>query len=434
MFGLWGDPRQRLSKRWRAAGARYVAAVNRYVAEGRARNWSGPEVPEPVDTRAKLAARVLDYVRAANASGDVSSLHEQFPPDYAPFLDYVKANGQSLPVVMLLDDGRVLVQVGPQGEGYFALIDDLTVTRLPDDVLGIGRSPNRSVFAVASEAGVTTHRGWEGPAIARFSWPVGNEGYPPDFQPEELIAGTPQITRLIPFDCGTKVLLVCVEGVFVLGQQTVARLLPEPDDLGEYGVDIDHGHGSLSPDGRWIACAAQMDPHFVFDAQTNKRVSEIGPLSAYPNYAIFSPDSKLLALNSCHFYGGATIGVSTDLLPGLKTQYHEMDPRLTLLQNGARVYAAVFRDDELVVGDAQGYLIAVDLNGRERWTHFIGATVGDIDVSPDGKTLAATTFAGFLSIIDMDTGAKDEFTIGTGDHRERRRWLFWKEEPTPLCW
>lgn len=27
-----------------------------------------------------------------------------------------------------------------------------------------------------------------------------------------------------------------------------------------------------------------------------------------------------------------------------------------------------------------------------------------------------------------------EYEIGTGEHTELRRWLFWKEEPQPLAW
>jgi hypothetical protein len=59
--------------------------------------------------------------------------------------------------------------------------------------------------------------------------------------------------------------------------------------------------------------------------------------------------------------------------------------------------------------------------------------VNAIDVRRDGARLVVTTFAGFLCLIDLDTGSADPFTIGTATHRERRRWLFWKNEPTPLA-
>jgi WD40 repeat protein len=111
-----------------------------------------------------------------------------------------------------------------------------------------------------------------------------------------------------------------------------------------------------------------------------------------------------------------------------------LDNRLAKLESGSRVYAAVSRDDEFIIGDAKGYLRAFDLQGRFRWQHFIGSTICDIDISKDGRRLIVTTYAGFLSILDLDTGESDPFVIGTATHRERRRWLFWKKEPKPLIW
>ena len=129
-----------------------------------------------------------------------------------------------------------------------------------------------------------------------------------------------------------------------------------------------------------------------------------------------------------------TIGVPTRLLPGLKTEPYKLDDRLIQLEEGSRVYAAVSRGDEFIVGDANGYLTAFDVTGKFRWRHFIGSSGGDIDLSHDGKRLIVTTYAGFLCVIDMDTGDADPFAIGTSTHRERRRWLFWKKEPRPLVW
>ena len=92
------------------------------------------------------------------------------------------------------------------------------------------------------------------------------------------------------------------------------------------------------------------------------------------------------------------------------------------------------KEDEFIIGNASGYLRAFDLKGNFRWQHFIGSSVGDIDVSRDGNRLVVTTYAGLLSVIDLDTGEADPFVIGTATHRERRRWLFWKKEPKPLIW
>lgn len=193
-------------------------------------------------------------------------------------------------------------------------------------------------------------------------------------------------------------------------------------------------HGAISPDGKLIAAGHQSSPHYVFDSETYDAIGRIGHLSEYPHYAAFSSDGSLIAFNSCHFYNGETVGLPTSLLPGLETEPYELDDRLIQLETGSRVYAACCRGDEFIVGDASGYLRAFDLKGNPRWQHFIGSSVGDMDLSRDGKRLIVTTYAGFLCILDLDTGTADPFTVGTSTHRERRRWLFWKKEPKPLVW
>jgi hypothetical protein len=47
-------------------------------------------------------------------------------------------------------------------------------------------------------------------------------------------------------------------------------------------------------------------------------------------------------------------------------------------------------------------------------------------VSPNGKRLAVATAAGYLQIIELDTGDPDPFQIGTATHRERIRFVRWQ--------
>jgi len=402
---------------------------------------------EPEDTREPLAKRVIDAVRAANKAGEWEGLREKFPPAHRPFIEMLQENGQSLPVVLLLDDGRILLRVGaPYETGYVAIISGNELTPLAEDIITVGRSPNRNFYAKVMESGVTIQEGWEGPVTAELPWPSGTEGVPPQFEVEK-IDGAPTVTSIIPFDSGDKALLVSPEGIFVLEANKAVRLLPTAVEMREYFEwlqkdypedpliqNLDMEHGALSPDGKWIACGHQSSPHYIFDTESYEVAAQIGNLSEYPHYALFSGDSQQVALNSCHFYNGGTLGVPTNLLPGLTTEAYEVDQRLTLLEDGARIYAGVFRNDEYIIGDASGYLLAFDTKGKPRWQHFIGSSVGDIDISRDGKTLVVSTYAGFLCILDMDTGQPDPFAVSTSDHRERRRWIFWKKEPEPLIW
>lgn len=436
-----------LSLRWREESRRYVGAVNDFVRRGLTDGWENVEAEDPKDTRQPMARAVLDAVRRANEAGDIDDLHERFPRAHEPLIAMLEKNGQSLPVVLLLDDGRIVTRVGaPYEPGHVVVIDDRKLRRLSPDIITVGRSPSREFFAVAREDGITIHRGWEGAEAANLRWPTGLEGVPHGFEAEP-IEGTPITTRLIPFDAGDNALLVSPEGVFVLGEDKAIRLLPTqgqmrnhfewlrkeyPDDPLSYGLSMEHG--AISPGGRWIAAGHQSSLHYVFDAHSFDVAGEIGHVSAYPHHAAFSAGGDVVAFNSCHFYNGMTIGVPTGFLPGLKTEPYKLDDRLIPLEDGSRVYAAVSRDDEFIIGDANGYLRAFDLKGRFRWQHHIGSSVGDIDISRDGKRLVVTTYAGFLCILDLDTGEPDPFAIGTATHRERRRWLFWKKEPRPLIW
>jgi hypothetical protein len=55
-------------------------------------------------------------------------------------------------------------------------------------------------------------------------------------------------------------------------------------------------------------------------------------------------------------------------------------------------------------------------------------------VFTERKRLIASTSAGLLVILDLDTGEADPNRIGTSTHREQRRWLLWRNEDQPLAW
>ena len=55
-------------------------------------------------------------------------------------------------------------------------------------------------------------------------------------------------------------------------------------------------------------------------------------------------------------------------------------------------------------------------------------------VFTERKRLIASTSAGLLVILDLDTSEADPYRIGTSTHREQRRWLLWRNEDQPLAW
>lgn len=436
-----------LSQRWIQESEQYLAALKEYIQRADEVGWEDFEEKEPEDGRKQLAQAVIDAIRRANQAGDTDGLNKQYPYAHGPLIPLLKTNGQSIPMAYFIDNDRIVARVGANYDpGQVVVIHDKQVEPLPANVLTIGRSPNREFFAVARADGVTIHRGWEGPVVAKLAWPTGQEGIPKGFKVEQL-QSAPTITRLLPLDTGDKALLASPEGVFVLTQDRAIRLLPTKPEFKEHfewlqteypndplSYDLSMEHVAISPDGKLIATGHQTSLHYVFGAETFEIVAEVGHLSEYPHLAVFSADGSLIAFNSCHFYNGLTIGVPTAISPGLKTEPYELDDRLIQLEEGSRVYAAVARNDEFITGDANGYLRAFDTNGNARWRHFIGSTVESIDISPNGKRLVVTTYAGFLSILELDTDSHDPFAIGDSNHREQRRWLFWKHEEKPLIW
>jgi WD40 repeat protein len=192
-------------------------------------------------------------------------------------------------------------------------------------------------------------------------------------------------------------------------------------------------HAAVSPDGKLIALGSQDSTHLVFNDRY-EQIADIGPQSSYPHYAAFSADGSVLAFNSCHFYNGMTVGVPVKFLQNLKTEAYKEDARTPIVQGGARVYAAAARKDEFIIGDAHGYVRAFSTDGKARWQQFVGSSIGDIDLSKDGKTMAVSSYAGFLTVFNMDAGRQEAHQIGNGNHLERRLWVFWKGEPAPLIW
>jgi len=430
---------------WKVKTTDYAISVNTFVEKGLTQGWENAG-PEPEDNnREKLVPYLLKELRKANSDGDVANLREEWPLAHSPLVPELEKNGQSIPVICILDDGSVVARIGaPYEQGYIAEIQGLSVNII-DGFSYFGRSPHRKYFAYAKDDGISVTQGWLDDEVSFFSYPKGTEGVPSEYN-VKAFSEPPTPSSLVPFPDGQKVLFVSPEGIFVLTPSESVRILPTLEGMKEHfewltdehpGDDLimslDMEHGAVSPDGKLIAVGSQDSSHLVFDSN-GIQVADIGNQSEYPHFATFSVDGEMIAFNSCHFYNGITIGVPTRLLPGLKTEAYEECADTPILDEVARVYAGVHRKGEFIIGDANGYLRAFGEDGKPHWQHFIGSSIGDIDISADGKTLVCSTYAGFISTLELDKGQSEEYEIGTGGHTEVRRWLFWKDEAKPLAW
>ena len=446
---MWRISKEKAQQDWKRKITVFAGQINAFVERGLTHGWDKAGKEPRLGKVSRLVPHVLAAVREANAKGDFAKLRHDWPPAHAPFIDMLDENGQSIPEVCLLEDGRIIARIGAAYEaGYVIEIQGDQATRVPG-VEFFGFSGDRKYFASAGQDGIRITDGWGGEAVKFFNYPSGKEGVPEAFAasvPE--MNQPPAIEKIIPYDGGERVLLVTGAGIFVLTSTQAIRILPGRQDIEEHftwmakeypndepSYSLDMGHAAISPDEKWIAIGSQDSVHIVLDARRLEPVAIANPESSYPHHAVFSPASDFVAFNSCHFYNGTTIGIDLKDIADSKGKDAQEIETHTVLEEDARVYAAVASGaDEFIIGDAYGYLRAIDRKGRFKWQHFIGSSVSAIDIAPDGKTLIASTSAGFLCIIQLHADARPDYQIGTADHHELRRWIFWKSEERPLIW
>jgi hypothetical protein len=439
--------RAAISRRWREEGSRYARDVNAFM-ERCSRLGPKQAGEAPHDSREDLTEAVLEAVREANEAGRAADIREDFPPAYFPFLELIKAKGQHLAPLFCLASGQVLVRAG----STTYLIDDLRVETVPG-VLSFGRSPDRRYFAVARQSGITIHDGWGGPTVTGVDWPtIGTRGG--DHTLEQWSRAGAKGDQIVPFPDGKRVLLATRDAIVVVEPHSSTILFPGESEESE-DIWLNKPHGAVSPDGSLIAVGDRLTgAHLIFNDRY-ERVGEIaGLVDLAPWHASFSDDGAWLALSSFMLYQGATVLVPTRRFPGLvvgekdlethwfskaswdemRQGLNELDQDLLVLSSRSSAYASAWRPGEFILGDAQGFLRAFDRTGAPRWNHFIGSSINALDISADGRRLFASSAAGFLVILDLDTGEADPYAIGTSTHRERRRWVFWKDETRPLAW
>ncbi|HMS40227.1 MAG TPA: hypothetical protein PKE69_08380 [Pyrinomonadaceae bacterium] len=401
---------------WNVKGAEYAQAVNKMVEFGEQFGWENWKGEEPIDDRIHLADSVLEKLREANKTNEIKVFRNLYPPSHAPFAEKLNANGQFIGNLCYVSDDTIALVIGASYQEKKAFVlENYKVEQLPENIIAIGKSPQGNCFAIATDENIITYSGWQGVELFKFEYP-GNEKLP--------------ITQLLPYNDGSKVLLVSSEGIFCLSQNGSELIHPVKDVTDEeWTSSIDMEHAALSPDNKLVCVGDQCSNHRILDNYFTE-IGDIYPESSYPHFTLFSKDGTHLIMNACHFYNGTTIGVLVEDVADLSDD----DERKTIIDDECRVYSGVAVENYYILGDAYGYIRAFDKAGNKLWRHFLGSTISGMTVSDDESTLFVGTYAGILHKIKLGKEIRDNHTISNGNNFEEFRILFWKDEKQPLIW
>lgn len=436
---MQNQEREALKKEWNEKGEKYAKAVNDMVAFAEAHGWDAYKGEEPVDERAHLGEAVFALLKEANERGETEKFRADFPPSNVIFercedeagnaskkdkigdklgnVDQIcSLGGESVLFIASNDDGKTLY-----------LLEGDRVSEVAKGVIAVGKSKRNEIYALLRRGEIELIKGYDGKGggepIAKFSHDV------------EL---TYDEVEILPFNDGSKVLLSCHNGIFLISQSGAKLIHPIYEDGqlyedgdGNAALYIDMANVTLSNDNALIVAGEQCGDHVLMDSE-GERLGGIGAQSSYPHFCLFSADDTQLIANSCHFYNGVTIGVDRAALKrGVDVEAYSYDEdgekNFTLIDDAMRVYAGVATRDFYILGDAYGYIKAVGKDGRKIWRHYLGGTIKSMALSEDGSVLFVGTYGGRLHKLRLGAG-QDSHTIGNGNHKEEFRLIAYEDK------
>lgn len=415
-------------KEWNEKGEKYAKAVNDMVAFAEVHGWDAYKGEDAVDERegvTQLCEAVFELLKEANERGETVKFRADFPPSNVIFDKKLRKKLRDIDQICPLGGENVLFIASNDDGKTLYLLEGDCVSEVADDVIAVGKSKRNEIYALLNQDEVWLIRGYDGKSggelVARFSHEL------------EIIYDEAEI---LPFNDGSKVLLVAHDGIFFISQSGAKLIHPTYEDEGEdedeYELEIAMANATISNDNELIVAGEQdTDEHVLMDRE-GERLGGIGAQSSYPHFCLFSADDTQLITNSCHFYNGVTIGVDRALLKrGLEVGFYDPDgsdeQNFTLIDDAMRVYAGVATQDFYILGDAYGYIKAVGKDGRKIWRHYLGGTIKSMALSEDGSVLFVGTYGGRLHKLRLGAG-QDSHTIGNGNHKEEFRLIAFEDK------
>lgn len=415
-----------LSKEWIEKGVTYVKAINRLNHIYETTPWEelkGNEPEEPKEEREPFAEKVIELLREANHNGTIDTFREKFPPAHAPFINpFLNKNGQNISHLKFVEDNNIVFTIGIEKQAYFLKNDK--VERLNEAICGIGKSHQNGIFAIATDETITLRKGWQGEIIQTF---------------ERKETKGLSVSDLLPFNNGSQVILVTPSGIFLINNKLEKLILPDfdADDYDEeekaWRLNLSMENATISHNNKFIVVGSQDDDHKVLD-NNGQYIGYVGTASSYPHFCLFSKDDEQLISNSCHFYNGVTIGVHQTDFEGMAIEPYDTDDGYITLDENMRVYHGLATTQYYILGDANGYIRAIDKSGKALWKYFLGSTINGMTISDDEQTLWVACYSGIIHKLLLNKRQRDNHVIGNGQHFEEFRLLFWREETQVFKW
>lgn len=421
-----------------------------------------------------LGHAVMREVLAMRAEGRQHAIRATFDPAYAPLLPWFERTNRALDFVTLLGPDELLVRRGSpwQSDAVMLHLRGGEAREL-EGVVGACRSRNRDHLILARTSGLElrdARAGLDAPPIATLAWPHLSIFRPRGLDPDVAWVDDGRIERLAlerleVSDDGRRVVVSCYrQGILLasLHEGETPWTLLWPDARAPYAHDSDPAeltagdmtHVAISRDGRRVAFGSQDAGHFVAEldaAGQPQWYATVGHLSEYPHDACFSADGRYLALNSCHFYSGATVCFDLEGHRGLTLEQYEVHPAAPCIDPHLRVYASCWLDRtfvETIVGaDAApemhglfllagaGLFRIVSTTGAVVAAQSFGSSASSVDFCPETRRIALASYSGVVHVYASDEPELDGRIDGFRARRELYRWLTWEQLPGgPLRW
>jgi hypothetical protein len=470
---------EELSSAWNEKGRAYFTDYSR-----RLEKFYGGEEETDLDVEDPRTEEdgdaVVNAIIELNAKGEWARARTLFDPACSPVFKWIQSNDSQLGFVTILGPDQLLVRHGSPWEknGKMYVLDGGTATELRD-AFGATRSRNRDHLVLARAAGLTWHDPRAGIAglarepIATLPWPGMDILRPQGLTEQQQAAWTTQETafdveQMQLSDDGLRVVVSCYQQGILLasrhpGDPPWQLLLPtalapyhqqdsDDEDDDEAPSCGDMTHVAISRDGTRLAWGEQDGPHFlaeIGDDGVPAWYASVGSLSEYPHFAAFSDDGAHVALNSCHFYNGATIAFAWEGNRGKDLESYEVHPEAPLIEDSLRVYAGCWLPKDVIDAalghDASasgafalagaGLLRCVDTEGRLCFVQGFGSSASSIDFCPESRRLALGGYSGFVHLYDPYQEELPGRIDGVRARREIARWAFWPKLPNgPLRW